>query len=1032
LSLSNVLQISSKHINQDRQNKMEPLKLDLSGLSEQQVRQLDYILNGNSQENQGQKQSPSLTRQNTKQQPYTKQHQQQSYITQQREPSTKHQQQSYLKQIQQPYQKQQPYYQQIQQPYLKAQQQYLPQTFFKQPQQQSISQLDRLSLSQFQQLQAFQQQQQRQPQSYLDLHNLHHLLPQRRPQAPQFNPSAGFGESLLNLLGLNSNSQPTPRYQTQNHPGSASQYKDSITSLLQKPTDFNMQTLRAMEELLKKSGVNSNEKSGVNSNEKSGVNNNDKDRIENLLLNQAQSKIVEANQLISAPGTSGSSVRIPGGSREGSVGYVGGSDGFAGEPGRDGGQYSHQNVLDQLKMMKLKQVPRQIVKPLVEDSVPINLPPPQTLHEIQQDQLQHEQLFGAKDDYLGGLDYDTLAEKSLKQGLLGLGGQGLGGAGGQGLGGEGAEGPAVLSEQLSKSDLNLMRSMGVPESDLRHIMQMPGLNVKASDLEEIRKVVNSLTDDEINTLTQMPSEELEVFSKTIVKHNEQQKEAQQQQAQNELQVVTRKRRQSGGYVKGDQQIKEISKRATTGSMASKLAELQQMINKLDEAKGTLVLEMENVKRRANAKVVRRRRSVDGIVEEEIVHSHQREQIKDHLGGQTYEEREKKTIFESMGPKEVEETEGIISRMVKRKEQYDEYQKNIPDPDLSTEQIRSLMAAMKNMIDKIEGLVKNEQKSRKRKKRSTTSGENGSEFSFMEFGADAKGSYEVFEHKHKHKRSLKDLFTSNAEVEAERVEPSYIVPDFVEDKQFTSGRFHSREIPTPESIENADLVRRRRQTDPSKRLPVSGSPVVSPPYSRVTRNLEYEPERVKRHLNYFFPKKSPKEELVYFSVSQVKAGEGALIDKAEAHLAPGFTADTFVHKSVVHGPARAVHGPPQPVHEQPQYQHGSHKPVHEAHPVHEGPQPVHEGPQPVHKGPQPVHKGPQPVHKGPQPVHKGPQPVHKGPQPVQGFPQPIHGEGRLKKRSDQKLVRLMAKHKGPSNEKEISETLEKATLVKTRQ
>ena len=49
---------------------------------------------------------------------------------------------------------------------------------------------------------------------------------------------------------------------------------------------------------------------------------------------------------------------------------------------------------------------------------------------------------------LQGLDYDTLAEKSLKQGLLRLGGQGLGGAGGQGLGGEGAEGQAVLPEQL--------------------------------------------------------------------------------------------------------------------------------------------------------------------------------------------------------------------------------------------------------------------------------------------------------------------------------------------------------------------------------------------------------------------------------------------------------------------------------------------------------------------------------------------------------------------------------------------------------
>ena len=42
-------------------------------------------------------------------------------------------------------------------------------------------------------------------------------------------------------------------------------------------------------------------------------------------------------------------IPMPIGSREGSVGYVGGSDGFAGEPGRAGGQYSHQNVLDQLK-----------------------------------------------------------------------------------------------------------------------------------------------------------------------------------------------------------------------------------------------------------------------------------------------------------------------------------------------------------------------------------------------------------------------------------------------------------------------------------------------------------------------------------------------------------------------------------------------------------------------------------------------------------------------------------------------------------
>ena len=40
------------------------------------------------------------------------------------------------------------------------------------------------------------------------------------------------------------------------------------------------------------------QKSGVNSNEKSGVNNNDKDRIENLLLNQAQSKVSDAQKKV--------------------------------------------------------------------------------------------------------------------------------------------------------------------------------------------------------------------------------------------------------------------------------------------------------------------------------------------------------------------------------------------------------------------------------------------------------------------------------------------------------------------------------------------------------------------------------------------------------------------------------------------------------------------------------------------------------------------------------------------------------------
>merc|ERR1719348_381190 len=110
------------------------------------------------------------------------------------------------------------------------------------------------------------------------------------------------------------------------------------------------------------------------------------------------------------------------------------------------------------------------------------------------------------------------------------------------------------------------------------------------------------------------------------------------------------------------------------------------------------------------------------------------------------------------------------------------------------------------------MVKKEQESSKRKKRSAKSeadreGEKptklaGEEYSFMEFGSDNKGSYTQFQHNHKQKRSLKHLFSPVSE-DVERVKPTYVVPDFVEDKQFTSGRFESHEMETPASIAAAE-------------------------------------------------------------------------------------------------------------------------------------------------------------------------------------------------------------------------------------
>jgi len=195
-------------------------------------------------------------------------------------------------------------------------------------------------------------------------------------------------------------------------------------------------------------------------------------------------------------------------------------------------------------------------------------------------------------------------------------------------------------------------------------------------------------------------------------------------------------------------------------------------------------------------------------------------------------------------------EGPIANLMKRKKAQDLYKASL-EPDLSVNQIKELMAAMKNMIDVMQGQVSTELATRKRSKRSTTtSGKkskypvSGPEFTFMDFGEDEKGSYTAFSKK-RPARSLASVLRG----EPERVVPTYVAPDFEPNPQFTSGVFKSRELsPPPKEL----LSRERRQYD-------------SADYGGYKSSGSNRQRRMS--MDFLFPKKSPAEELVYFSVSQ---------------------------------------------------------------------------------------------------------------------------------------------------------------------
>merc|ERR1711872_817268 len=114
-----------------------------------------------------------------------------------------------------------------------------------------------------------------------------------------------------------------------------------------------------------------------------------------------------------------------------------------------------------------------------------------------------------------------------------------------------------------------------------------------------------------------------------------------------------------------------------------------------------------------------------------------------------------------------EPKNIVKTMMRRQaitEKVDKIDENLNS--MSTSEIKELAGAMKNMLTKIETLVKNETANRKRRKRSLPDepekeiiyGPGGPDFSFLEFGKDDMGSYTEFDTK-KSKRDLKSVLQS---------------------------------------------------------------------------------------------------------------------------------------------------------------------------------------------------------------------------------------------------------------------------------
>merc|ERR1719239_632169 len=347
------------------------------------------------------------------------------------------------------------------------------------------------------------------------------------------------------------------------------------------------------------------------------------------------------------------------------------------------------------------------------------------------------------------------------------------------------------------------------------------------------------------------------------------------------------------------------------TMEEKISELQRMIDRLDKTKEMLLHEMKMVRKRAmeNKKDLhfaqKTKRSVDidtnrseGKSKRSVEKTkrspqygpprsldttknsaNKRKSSADETkrsADKTKRSADKTRRSSDKAKRSTEETteekpEGLITKAMRKKAEMDKM-KEMSDPDLSVEEIKALMTSMKKMIDTIEGNVKTQLSAKKRTRRSTGEPAKESpcpnpEFSFLEFGADGKGEYSMFSQK-RARRGLKELFTGGEEQVLDHKQPTYTVPHFQEDKGFTSGIFESRELVMPEHLKSLESPNRRKRQAGDKfraqAYPGAGGKEGEEQAEDVLSRQTREPVL---GMDFLFPKTSPPEEFIYFSVSQ---------------------------------------------------------------------------------------------------------------------------------------------------------------------
>jgi len=459
---------------------------------------------------------------------------------------------------------------------------------------------------------------------------------------------------------------------------------------------------------------------------------------------------------------------------------------------------------------------RKFLKATISEPMKIDLPKPQTLYEIQQEQLLNDQLFGD----LSNNEIDI--------------------------------------DKLSDDEKAFMAELGVTKQDLDTIMKMSKLPDSRGEGDGILDLVSSLSPEEVIALTELSDEDLETFAQDV--------DLQGDSSMNELKVVEKKKKRINPSFSAKGK-KVIEKRSTKKSVSAKLKELYAMIDQLEETKQDLLEEVENVKKRAREQA-RTKRSlkpsndavpVSSFAKKAKISKNTEEPIRGHNDGSTEARSEHK------------EPKNIVKTMATNKAKAELLSKP-NDPELEPHEMEALASSMETMIHKIAGIVNNETSIRSRKKRSGSElsekqivrGPGAPEFSFLDFGKDDMGGYTEFEKskEKRPKRDLKSVFrghkkrsvskSEGAQPIHSKVVPTYHAPDFNVNPEFLSGRFVSKELPPPVSPEVIGGFSKRHTLSPGQDVQTSK-----------------EPQRKKRHLDFLFPRPSPKDELLYFSVSQPK-------------------------------------------------------------------------------------------------------------------------------------------------------------------